>query len=165
MNIKLAPFRKKHLEISRQWMNDREICRLFNRIYRPLSAAAQKKWYGNLIKDKSQLTLAIEVNGVYVGNIGLKNISYIDSKGEYYILIGNKDYWGKGIGTKATIKFLNYIKKNLKLHKIYLHVDETNIPALKLYKKVGFVKEGILKDELIRENKHITMVRMAYFFS
>ena len=163
MNVKLIPFGKKHLEDSRLWMNDREFCRLFNRVYRPLIISVQKKWYKQTLKDKNQLIFAIEVDGVYIGNVGLKNIDYLNKKAEYYVFIGNKDYWGKGIGTIATKKFLNYIKQHLKLHKIYLHVDQLNLAARKLYKKTGFVKEGVLKDELFQEKKYITMIRMAYF--
>lgn len=165
MKVKLVIFNKKHLPDSRLWMNDEEICRLFDRVYKPLSVVAQKKWHAKLLRDKTQLIFTIEVEGVYVGNIGLKNIDYLNKKAEYYIFIGNRNYWNKGIGTISTKKFLNYIKKHFKLHKIYLHVNRSNLVARKLYKKTGFLQEGILKDELFREEKHITMVRMAYFFN
>lgn len=163
MNIKLTPFNKEHLKNSRFWMNDREICRLFGRVYKFLTVDAQKKWHEKLLNDKTQLIFAIEVDGIYVGNVGLKNIDFLNKKAEFYIFIGNKEYWGKGIGTIASGEFLNNIKK-LKLHKIYLHVDVSNITAIKLYKKVGFKEEGALKDELIREKKYVIMIRMAYFY-
>lgn len=107
--------------------------------------------------------MAIEVDGVYVGNIGLKNIDKVNKKAEYYIFIGDKNYWSRGIGTVSTNNFLEYIKKNWKLHKIYLHVDESNLAARKLYQKVGFEIEGKLRDELYRDKKYLTMIRMAYF--
>ncbi|HBH45829.1 MAG TPA: hypothetical protein DDX47_00465 [Candidatus Jacksonbacteria bacterium] len=165
MNVELVTFGKKYLKNSRLWMNDKEICRLFNRVYKPLSAVQQKKWYANLIKDSTQLIKAIEVNGTYVGNVGLKNIDYLNNKAEFYILIGAKNYWSKGIGTISTKKFLIYIKNKLPLHKIYLHVNQSNLRAIKLYQKTNFKKEGALKDELFRENKYITMIRMAYFIT
>lgn len=163
MKVELVPFGKKHLKDSRLWMNDREICRLFKRVYKPLTVARQRQWYKKLLKDKTQLVFAIEVDGVYVGNVGLKNIDYLNKKAEYYIFIGNKNYWNRGIGTISTQKFLSYIKKHLRLHKIYLHVDQFNLGARKLYQKTGFEKEGVLKDELLREKRYITMIRMAHF--
>lgn len=163
--MKLVPFGKQHFKNSRLWLNDREVCRLFNRIYQPLTIDFQKRWYQRLLKEKTQLILAIEAGKDYIGNIGLKNIDYFNKKAEYYIFIGNKNYWGKGIGTIVTKKFLNYIKKHLKLNKIYLHVDQSNLVAIKLYKKIGFITEGILKDELFRGKKYITMIRMAYFLN
>lgn len=161
--IKLIPFNKAHFEKSRKWMNDPELCRLFNRVYRSWSKEDQEKWYAQLKKDRSQLVFAIIYNGIYVGNIGLKEIDHENKKGEYYILIGDKKYWNKGIGTKASKLLLSKCKRQLKLNKIYLQVAESNKSALKLYKKIGFVIEGRLKNEFIREGKHITMIRMAFF--
>lgn len=165
MAVKLISFSEKHLPVSRRWFNDKNFCRLFGRIYRPLSAKNQKAWYLKVKKDKTQLILAIQVDGIYVGNIGLKNIDYPNKKAEYYIFIGDKNYRGQGIGQIASRKLLVYLKKLLKLHKIYLHVDKTNLPAEKLYKKLGFKKEGELKDELLREKKYRTIIRMAYFLN
>lgn len=165
MGILLKKFSRKHLNISREWMNNKELCCLFNRRYKYLSRVAQMIWYKKLLMDKTQVTFGIEVNKVYVGNIGLKNIDRQNKKAEYYIFIGDKSYRGKGVGENSTQQLLKYVRKNLHLHKIYLCVDKDNIAARRLYKKVGFIEEGVLKDELILENKFITMVRMAYFYN
>lgn len=145
-------------------MNNKELCRLFNRRYNRLSASSQKKWHKNIIKDKTQLIFAIEVDGIYVGNAGLKNIDKENKRAEYYIFIGDKNYRGRGIGFLSTVKLLDYVRQNLKLHKIYLHVDQTNLPAVKLYTKIGFKKEGILHDELFLNGRFVTMIRMAVYF-
>ena len=163
MLIKLEKFGKKHLDRSRGWMNDKELCRLFNRHFKFLTVAKQKDWYKNLLKDKTQLIFAIIVDGVYVGNVGLKNIDKENKKAEYYIFIGDTNYRGKGIGLEGTIKLLDYAKKSLKLHKIYLHVDATNFSAIRLYSKIGFKKEGLLCDELFLNGKFVSMFRMAFF--
>jgi len=164
MKVKLILFSEKHLPASRRWLNNKEFCRLFGRVYRPLSIKSQKDWYFKLKKDKTQLIFAIEVDDIYIGNIGLKNIDYQNKKAEYYIFIGSKNYRGKGVGKISSRKFFAYLKKNLKIHKIYLQVDQTNIAARKLYDKLGFKEEGILKDELLRGGKYRTIIRMAYFF-
>lgn len=164
MELNLKKFNKEHLLKSRQWMNDRETCRLFGRAWRPFSEEDQKKWFERIGKDKSQLIMAMEADGIYVGNVGLKNINLENKKAEFYILIGDKDFRGRGLGFEATEKFLSLIKKKFDFHKIYLHVAESNLPAIKLYKKLGFKEEGILKDELLRESKFINLIRMAYLY-
>ena len=166
MKKELVKFKKEHLKNTRQWMNNKQICRLFCRVYKPITVKSQQKWYESYKKDKTQLLFAIEIDGAHIGNVGFRNISYLDRKAEFFIVIGNKDYWSKGIGTWATNKILAHMtsakRGSRKLHKIYLQVDQTNERAIRSYKKVGFVKEGILKDELVREGKYVTMVRMAY---
>ena len=165
MIVRLILFSKKYLQASRVWLNSKEFCHSFGRIYKPLSVKGQKDWYLNLKNDKTQLIFAIEVDGIYVGNVGLKNIDYQNRKAEYYIFIGNKKYRGIGVGGIISRDFFVYIEKHLKIHKIYLHVDETNMIALNLYYKLGFKEEGVLKDELIRGGKYITMIRMARFIN
>ena len=163
MNVSIKKFGFKYLEKSRRWMNDKELCRSFNRHFKFLTLNAQKVWYQKLLKDKTQIIFAIEVDGVYVGNVGLKNIDYQNKKAEYYIFVGDVNFRGKGVGQAATKHFLSYIKKNTGLHKIYLHVEYTNLPAIKLYTKVGFVKEGILHDDICLNQKYVTMIHMAFF--
>ena len=164
MKIEIVPFGKIHLEASRKYLNDREISRLFNRTYKVISPKAQKVWFENIKKDKTQLVCAIHADGIYIGNAGFKHIDRINKKAEFYIFIGNKNFWGKGIGSIAGRLLLQSAKNKFGLHKIYLHVDEKNSRAIKLYEKLSFIAEGILKDEITREGKKITLIRMAYFF-
>ena len=59
---------------------------------------------------------------------------------EYHIFIGEKDYWGKGIGLSATQQIIRFAKYVLKLKQIYLYVKKENENAVKLYQRCGFVQ-------------------------
>ena len=50
----------------------------------------------------------------------------------------------KGVGTLLLNELIEYAKKNNK-NKIFLEVNEKNIPAIKLYEKNGFKKCGFRK--------------------
>jgi RimJ/RimL family protein N-acetyltransferase len=65
-----------------------------------------------------------------------------------FIAIGEDDYRGKGIGKIAMAWIINYGFKKQKLHKINLGVIKDNTPAVNLYKSLGFVVEGEMKDEV-----------------
>ena len=72
-----------------------------------------------------------------------KFIGYTDIIGgkksrEFGIIIGDKKYWGKGIGFEATKLILDYCFNKLKLNKVTLTTSEFNKRAIKLYKKLGF---------------------------
>lgn len=54
------------------------------------------------------------------------------------------EYRGKGIGSKLLAAVIQY-SKAFGLEKIELHVYTTNKAAIKLYKKFGFKKEGLIK--------------------
>ena len=88
--------------------------------------------------------IVLKSNNVHIGNIKL---DYHDSNAnlsEMGVLIGDKDYWGKGIAKDACSLVLDYGFKKLNLRKIFLAVFENNIHAIKLYKSLGFKTEGKL---------------------
>ena len=57
-------------------------------------------------------------------------------------LIVHQDYRRKGYGRFLMDCLLDEVKRR-KIPRVRLHVSPENIPALELYKKVGFKKEGI----------------------
>jgi diamine N-acetyltransferase len=53
---------------------------------------------------------------------------------------------GKGLGVDAISLLKRYTRNNLKLHQLYCHVQEDNLPSIGLFAKCGFTNVGILKD-------------------
>ena len=104
-----------------------------------------------MLKNEDQNRFAICVNNdlQYIGNVQLTDI--IDNKAQFHIFIGEKGFWNKGIGTEATLLMIKYGFENLKLHKIYLLVNKSNVPAIKSYEKCGFRICGIIDNKIRME--------------
>jgi len=64
--------------------------------------------------------------GQLVGYAGIASISTLNRSGEFFILIGAKDHWGKGIGTEVTKLITEYGFKTLGLHRVELTVYASN---------------------------------------
>lgn len=73
-----------------------------------------------------------------IGTIKFEPIDRIIGSAEIGILIGSSEYRGKGIASDALIASINYVKHSLDLTRITLGVRKSNIPAVQLYKKLGF---------------------------
>ena len=58
-----------------------------------------------------------------------------------------KKNWRQGIG-RALMEILIKTAKELGAEKIALDMNADNIAALNLYKSLGFVQEGVLKDQV-----------------
>ena len=86
----------------------------------------------------------------HVGNIRVTQPHPINRHCQLGILI-NKKFRGKGVGKKAIDLVINHIFLNLNINRVELYVDEENKYAIKMYKEIGFVKEGI-KRELVWKN-------------
>lgn len=110
------------------------------------------------------LFLVAEVEGSIVGFtrcVGNK-LSRFSHKAEFGICI-SKDYWGCGIGGVLLESILLWADA-AGIEKISLTVVETNTKAIELYKRYGFVVEGLLiKDRIHKDGNYYNTVVMGRF--
>ncbi len=90
-------------------------------------------------KDKGYILLAIIYNDEVVGEIRFKNIE--SDSAEIGIILKNDQYKGKGIGTEAIFKALNYASDTLKLKRIKASILHNNKRSIHVFEKVGFIYE------------------------
>ena len=93
--------------------------------------------------------------------VGLKNIDYLNQKSDFFIMIGNSEHRGKGIGYFATKEILNHAFNNLNINRVELIVLKENTRAINLYKKVGFIQEGIKRQCIFKNGKFVDVVIMS----
>lgn len=72
------------------------------------------------------------------------------------------DYRGKGLGTKLINAALEHAKK-IGLEKIDLEVYTINTHAIALYKKVGFIEEGLKRRNRKLDGEYFDIILMAKF--
>lgn len=73
-----------------------------------------------------------------IGSVYLRDIDREKGEAEYGVFIGESDALGKGYGTQAAKRMLDYGFGKLGLKKIFLRLLEDNLRALKSYEKAGF---------------------------
>ncbi|WP_409300171.1 GNAT family N-acetyltransferase [Peribacillus sp. SCS-155] len=74
-----------------------------------------------------------------------------------------KEFWGYGIGKHLLKESIAWADSNA-IAKMTLNVLETNETAIKLYQKLGFEIEGILKnDKILSDGKYYNTVVMGRF--
>ena len=74
-----------------------------------------------------------------IGTVKLEPIRRDNKTAWVGILIGDPKNHGKGYGFEALDILCEFCNSNLKVNKIFLGVSPDNIPAIKLYKKFGFL--------------------------
>ena len=124
-----------------------------------------ENWIVSHNKNQNEIIFLIEnmeCNEV-IGHVGLYNIDFRIRKAEFAILIAGEKNQGKGYGTICTKFMVDYAFNELNIRKITLSLLSDNIPALSLYKKCGFVQEGLLKNEQFKNGKYHDIVLMALF--
>ena len=105
--------------------------------------------------------LAVEtLDGIHIGNCMYYDINDRRKEAEFGIMIGNRDYWGRGYGSDAVKTLINYVFSSTHLTKIYLHTLEENHRARRSFTKSGlseirkvkrsgkdFIRMEIIKDD------------------
>jgi diamine N-acetyltransferase len=115
-----------------------------------------KNWY---YKSNPEFWMIILDNDT-VGYFRLSNYSE-QNKNIYIGADVAKEYTGKGIAKEAYNKFIPYVFTIYNLNKISLEVLGTNERAINLYNKLGFVKEGIKREEVLKNGIWVDSMMMS----
>lgn len=150
--ILIRNFRKKDIPRKVEIINN-PVNNAFLHYNIPINIKDTIEWFNNKSKS-NRLDCAIEYNGETCGLIGLLNIDKKNKEAEYYICIDH-NYSGKGIGTIASKLLIDYTFSKLNINKIYLYTESGNIPAQSLFKKIGFIYEGTLVNNIQKNNVFI----------
>ena len=142
--VELVPFDKRFFEKSRLWLEDEEVNRLTDTGELP-SEPDRLKWFESLPSIKDYLIWGVAYGDEPIGACGMKNIQ--GSKAEYWGYIGEKSYWGKGLGS-SMLKGVEQKAKDLNLDELYLTVLVENNRAIGLYKKNGYIETGKVDNRL-----------------
>jgi len=138
MKVNLVKLQAKHIPLFYKWWTDPELIRLTSDRKEKLSKEKIKKMLLKKLAASNRKDFIITVEKKPIGHIAImknKNHKYF----EYYIAIGEKKYWGKGLGTIATKKAVKWFFKNFpKENLLELEVRKSNSRALRSYEKAGF---------------------------
>jgi ribosomal-protein-serine acetyltransferase len=111
----------------------------------------------DLSAQQKEVSFIIFFNDKLVGRIGLHYINQQNKSAAIgYWLI--KEAEGKGIITQSCIAVINLGFKDLKLQRIELKAAVTNYKSLAIPQRLGFTKEGILRQAELVNNKFLDLV-------
>ena len=100
-----------------------------------------------------------------IGMTAFFRVDYIHRAAVFYLALLNSTYWGKGFGSEVTYLMVEYAFNTLNLNRIQLHVCAENSAAIKIYQKVGFNREGILRQAMYRQGAFVDFWVMGFLKS
>lgn len=159
VDVTIRRFERADIPKKVEWINNPENNQFLHYDI-PICLKKTEKWYDSHLGEDTRYDAVIEADGVAVGTIGLLSIDRKYAKAEYYIAIGETAYKGKGIARAASNLILGYGFEKLGLNRIYLFTEVDNKAAQKLFEAVGFIKEGIIRQDIVSHGKFVD--RIAY---
>ena len=106
---------------------------------------------------------AIEYNEKFIGVSGLDLINEKNKVARFFIVIGKKELWGKGIGLGVIKSIVKYGFHELSLRKINSDFLIPNEGVKIIHEKAGFKHEGFLRKDSFRNNNWIDREIVSIF--
>jgi RimJ/RimL family protein N-acetyltransferase len=162
--VRLRPLVPADVDHMMAWVNDPEIVGNFAGFAgRAFTRDEELQYIERVTKSETDRVFAIEraADGAYLGNVGLHAIHWPSRVGRLACIIGSRAEMGKGYGSAAIRAILAHAFGELRLHKAWLMVFRTNTRALGIYRRLGFIEEGILREEYFHQGGWHDMVRMS----
>ena len=155
--IHLRRLEIKDAEGMHEWMNDSKVTEYFDLSETQKTMKSIQTFIKHCQIHQTSLHYAIvDESDTYLGTISLKNIHLKNKHAEYAIVL-RKSAQGRGLGKQASELLIDKAFHELGLHKIYLNAITTNTIAIKLYEKLGFVRQGSFKDHLYLQGHYIDL--------
>ncbi|NTU75208.1 MAG: GNAT family N-acetyltransferase, partial [Anaerolineaceae bacterium] len=96
-----------------------------------------------------------------IGFVALHSIEWNNQAGMLAIGIGEPEFRGRGYGHETLELILNYAFNELNLYRVGLHVIANNASAIRTYEAAGFVKEGVQRSSVFRDQQRIDCIHMG----
>jgi [ribosomal protein S5]-alanine N-acetyltransferase len=157
----LRPFRIEDAPAVRELAGAVEVYRTTLNIPHPYEDGMAEKWIASLdaiFDEGSGVTLAMTLKptGMLIGSIRL-GVTQPHRRGELGYWVG-VPHWGRGYCTEAAIATVEYGFKELGLHKIAARHMAGNPASGRIMEKIGMVREGVLRKEVVKDGEFHDMV-------
>ena len=161
--VVLRHHRPDDLRAVKRWYSDPEIGRLTRYQTLPMTEQEIERFFNSHLLAPDALAYGIHERPTD-RLVGFTTFSALDADNGsvlYHITIGERDAWGRGLGTETTDLMLAHAFERLGLHRIGLTVFAFNRRAIRAYEKAGFRVEGRLREAIRRDGRYWDELQMG----
>jgi [ribosomal protein S5]-alanine N-acetyltransferase len=161
--VYLRPLEPDDAELVHRWYADPEFAALMGEA--PMSYAARRARYDRRAADPPpdllQFIIGRLEDDAPIGRLDVFDIDRTNGSAGFGIGIGERELWGQGYGTDAVRTLLDLCFGQLRLERVWLATDSTNVRAQRAYEKAGFRREGVFRHAYFQNGRFGDEVRMA----
>lgn len=113
------------------------------------------EWYDYSFQEEMGLRLGVclKETGQLIGTCGLHSWEPDDYRAEVVSVLG-KEFWGQGLMTEALRAVIDYSFEELGLYRLQAKIEPQNLASRRLYEKLGFREEGLLRGYVYVYGEH-----------
>ena len=155
--IQLRPFRSDDAAFVNRLRQDEALEEVLGNNKRPVSYERDVKWVQDVMMGDNQHAVYFCVtkkdDDEIIGYASITDIDYRNGTCYYSIKLDSAKC-GKGYGTEAALKIVKYVFEELRMERCASWVLEHNVASIKMLEKVGYVKEGLSRNSLYKNNQY-----------
>jgi RimJ/RimL family protein N-acetyltransferase len=159
--VRLAALSKADLAVMEIWWSDAEFLRLYDATPAfPRSQEQLAKRVEEGQKGESTFLFGIRPlsSDTLIGLFELDGVAWSHGTSFVSIAIGDSNNRGRGYGREAAELGIGFAFHELNLHRLCLTVFSYNKPAIALYERLGFAREGIFREHILRDSHRFDML-------
>ncbi len=147
------------------WLNDYEVTKYLESGKFPSNLESLRTYLDHFRNSSSDLIFAIvdRESDLHIGNVTLNRISWINRTADTGLMIGRKEFWGKGYAFDVWSLLIDYAFLRLGLRKIIAGAAADNVASIVTLEKLGFKIEGRFRQEFVVAGEYKDVVRMGLF--
>jgi len=165
-----VPFTERHLRNPAylSWLHDREVVRTIGRpdyVAAPVPLSVVEDYVARITVSDCDLFLALyhTADDHFVGTLKAGHIDWHQGTGDIGIMIGEKGYWGRGLATDAIGALAQHLYDVLGLRRLTAGSMGINPAMVKVFEKLGFCREGVLRKHLRHEESFCDHILLGCF--
>ncbi len=158
--VRLAALAPADYPLITRWYEDVDFMRRFDASpAMPKTAAEVEKYIEEQQQAPTAFPFAVRLldGDTLIGYLEIDGILWNHGAGWISLGIGAAVYRGQGYGCAAMTLALDFAFQELNLHRLQLTVFAYNAPAIALYEKLGFQREGVYREFLYRDGQRYDM--------
>ena len=154
--VNLRDFSADDAEAVHRWFNDERVTADLVGSRDSFSLDAAAGWVERAQDTSSDRKWAITIDGsdAAVGFVALFGLER-QTGPELAVLVGEPSAWGKGVAREAERQACNLAFGEHGSHRVHAEIPATNVAAQKVVTYLGFRREGIMRDAIVRDGEAI----------
>lgn len=160
-HVHLRPLTREDMILKVKWYNDPAVRKTLV-IDEVFDLAGTQGWFDRLADNDTRVDFMVEMlDKVPIGITGLIDIDQANRTAQCYCVIGEKPFWGKGLGTEIHSVLFQWGFETFGIEKIWAHIRTNNPAIYRVVEKLGFQIEGTLRQDKIVDGQRIDLYHIG----
>lgn len=149
------------------WLHDPEVNRYLETRWEKQTMSSIKAFVQSQRENDHSILLTIRLasDDKHIGNIKIGPINRHHQHADISYFIGDKEFWGKGIATRAINLVAGFGFHELNLHRVEAGAYAAAVGSWKALEKNNFIREAVFRKQVVSDGEYMDAYRYGLLAS